>query len=135
MNSMPHSPGPAEPNQPHFPQNMDFSLLSRDFADIIVWDGLQEVLLVMTKIYHLRLFEFSYEYEADVSKDVKRLKQSGHLNPYEPTYLRKVKQPYHALRLTRLVLYVQIYYLLIKCSLRFFWHVLSAFSSLFSFLF
>jgi len=70
----------------------------------VVWDGLQEILLVITKYYHLRLFEEANDYEEDLAKDVKRLKQAGHLNPYETTYNKKLKQPDHALRLSKLVL-------------------------------
>lgn len=91
-------------DQPFYPQNMDFQFLSRDFAEVVVWESLQEVLLVMTKIYHLRLFEEANDYEEDLAKDVKRLKQSSHLNPYETTFNKKLKQPDHALRLSRLVL-------------------------------
>ena len=108
--------------------------LASEMSTVIIWEGLQEVLLIFTKLYHLRLFDVS-DYEEDIQKDVKRLKTQGHLNPYERHQTKKAKYPDHAIRFSRFVLYLQIYYNLVKFGLRVLWHLIGAASYLSSFVF
>lgn len=59
---------------PSLYMNLDLSQFGESHTqNVLIWEGLQEMLIIFTKLYHLRLFEIG-EYEEDVKKDVKRLR-------------------------------------------------------------
>lgn len=59
---------------------------------IILWDGLHDFLLLVTKLYQLRIYNMS-EYEEDLAKEQKRMNMIRKKNPYMRDYFRKLKYP------------------------------------------
>jgi hypothetical protein len=100
----------------------------------VVWEGLQELLLAVTKFYHSQVFDVG-EYWEDLKKHTERYKQEGFLNPYERLHLKLFKHPDNAVRLTKLVLYIQVLYYLVKAAVRFVFNVFALCSYLASLFF
>lgn len=86
---------------------MAFSLTGSDFAKVIkqnglmmahnnyrkdVWDGFHYMMLLVVKIYQMRLFDVN-EYEEDLSIELKRMKAHRLKTPYIRDYPKKVKYP------------------------------------------
>ena len=84
----------------------------------IVWDGLHDFILLITKIYQLRLYDIN-EFEDDLCKELKRMKAIRKKTPYIRDYPRKLKYPEQAIMYGRCVQLVQIFYLLAIIALRF----------------
>lgn len=84
----------------------------------IVWDGLHDFILLITKIYQLRLYDIN-EFEDDLCKELKRMKSIRKKTPYIRDYPRKLKYPEQAIMYGRCVQLVQIFYLLALIALRF----------------
>ena len=71
----------------------------------LVWDGIQEILLIITKFYHLRLFDVQ-EFEDDIFNEVKRMKNLRKKAPYTKDYMKKVKQPEQAIVYGKMLMYL-----------------------------
>ena len=104
----------------------------RGFKDsqVVIWEGLMDVLLVLTKLYLLRLFDVN-KFEEDIQEGAKRIKKQGHVNPYERDPEKKSHCPEQAIRFGRMAIYFQIYFFLIKISIRVIWYFLGVVSYLF----
>lgn len=57
-----------------------------------IWDGLHDFILLITKIYQLRLYDIN-EFEDDLVKELKRMKSIRKKTPYVRDYPRKLKYP------------------------------------------
>jgi len=83
----------------------------------ILWEGLHHILLLVIKVYQMRLFDVN-EYEEDLCKELKRMKALRKKTAYSRDYARKLKYPEQAIMYVRIVQLVQIFYLILMLSLR-----------------
>ena len=58
----------------------------------VIWDGLHDFILLIMKIYQLRLYDIN-EFEDDLGKELKRMKSIRKKTPYVRDYPRKLKYP------------------------------------------
>lgn len=58
----------------------------------IIWDGLHDFILLIVKIYQLRIYDIN-EFEEDLGKELKRMKCIRKKTPYIRDYPRKLKYP------------------------------------------
>ena len=70
--------------QPH-----DLSLFGYPQDQNIVWDGLQEILIICINIYSLNKHNVSEN--DDMNKEYERMQKLSHLSPYECEYLKKIQ--------------------------------------------
>jgi hypothetical protein len=81
---------------------------------VIVWKGIQEILMIVINIYYINKYDCSEIYDEDVKMEAKRHQRLGHITPYEGRYYKTLKYPESSIKWSNFIRIIQVVYTVAK---------------------
>lgn len=74
-------------------QPLDLSFVGTSASQEIIWEGLQELLIVMINLYYLHKYDTCDGFDEDLKHEGKRMRKLSHITPYECRFYKVQKFP------------------------------------------
>ena len=74
-------------------QPLDLTFIGTNASQAIVWEGLQEILIILINLYYIHKYDTCDGFDEDLKHEGKRLRRLGHISPYECRFYRIKKFP------------------------------------------